>query len=176
MSFRETTITFREEIERIEAERESLAEEVAEMDSDDPQRARKAKRGIELDAHLDGLEWAAHTAHDDADVPQWDDDVDSITLSGLTGGQFGAIEGEVADGTDRGQSAQQVERVAKVRMGTVDAPYIDDGMGEKQEIAAVAGLPTGFLRWVGSKVEELSSVGNDERSDFGSLLAEKASE
>jgi hypothetical protein len=61
-------------------------------------------------------------------------------------------------------------------MGTVDAPYIDGDMGENQEIAAVAGLLTGFLRWVGSKVEELSSVGNDERSDFGSLLAEKASE
>lgn len=36
-------------IERIEAERESLAEEVAEMDSDDPQRATKAQRGA-LDA------------------------------------------------------------------------------------------------------------------------------
>jgi len=176
VTFREREINLKAELERIEDERESLAEDVVAMNKGDPQRRKKAQRGVELDTHLDGLEWALNSAHEDEDVSQWDDDVDSITLSGLTGGQFGAIEGEVAEGKQRGQSAQQVQRVAKVRMGTVDAPYIDGDMSKQQEIAAVAGLPTGFLRWAGDRIDDLSAVGNGERSDFDSLLAEKASE
>jgi hypothetical protein len=175
MTFREREIDLEEEIERIEAERQDLAATVAEMAEDNPQRQRKAQNGAELDAHLDGLEWAL-SAHEDGDVPQWDTEVESITLAGLTGGEFGAMGGEIAEGAQRGQSAQQVQRVAKVRMGTVDAPYLDGAQSDTQEIAAVAGLPIGFLRWADAKIDELSSVGNGERRDFASLLVEKEQE
>jgi len=173
VTIREREFVLTEEIDQIIAERGELAETVAEMDDDNAKRQQKAQRGLELDAYLDGLEWA-QTAHEDDDFPQWDEDGDSVTLAGLTGGEFGEIEGEVSDGVDRGQSAQQVERVAKVRIGTVDAPYLSGQASDTQEIAAVAGLPIGFLRWAGAQVEDLSSVGNDERSDFGTLLAEKS--
>lgn len=174
MTFRETAVVFAEEISRLESERETLAEEIVAMDASNPQRQRKAQRGNEIDTFLDGLEWAQN-AHDDEDIPQWDEDVDRITLSGLTGGEFGALEGEVSDMAGGDTPAAQVERVAKVRLGTVDAPYLESGQSKSQATAAVAGLPVGFLRWAGSRIDELSSVGNGERSDFASLLAEKQS-
>jgi hypothetical protein len=173
MTFRERTIHFDEEIERIEHEREELAAEVAAMSDDNPLRAQKAQRGTELDAHLDGLEWARDTAHEDADVPAWDEDVDCVTLAGLTGGEYGAMEGEVLEAVQKDVSAQQVERVANVRMGTVEAPYLTGQTSEQQETAAVASLPIAYLKWAGAKIDELSSVGNGDRRSFATLLAEK---
>lgn len=172
MTFREREFVFSEEIDRLEAEREELAAEVAELPDDHPQRAQKAKRGLELDKHLDGVEWAA-TAHDDGEFPQWDADVDGVTLAGITGGEFGSIKGEVSEASQNNLSPQQVELVEKVRMGTVEAPYLDGDMTETDEIAAVAGLPVGFLEWASDQIGDLSSVGNGERSDFATLLAEK---
>ena len=175
MTLREEKLRFDEEIERIEAERQDLAEEVARMDEDDPERQQKAQRGGDLDVHLDGLEWA-QTAHEDDAVPQWGADVNSITLAGLTAGEYGGMEGEVAEAAERGQSPQQVQRVYQVRVGTVDAPYISDEMTETQETASVAGLPIGFIKWAYDRIDNLSSVGNGERASFSVLLAEKQAE
>ena len=173
MPLREETLRFDEEIERIEAERDELADVVAEADANTQAVAQKAQRGTELDAHLDGLEWAQN-AHDDADVPVWEDDVEAITLGGLTGGEYGALEQDLSEAqanSDRG--ALGAQRVYQVRAGTVDAPYLDASAADTEQLAAVASLPVGFLKWAQDRIDDLSSVGNGDRQSFDDLVSER---
>jgi len=171
MSFRETELKLTEEIDRLEAEREELAEAVVNLPDGSDAQHRKVNRGQQIDAYLDGLEWA-QTAHEDADVPVWDSDVDGVTLAGLTGGDYGQLTGAISEDTSDAVPAQQVEMVAKVRIGTVDAPYMDTEATKTQTTAAIASLPASFVRWAAWKIEDLSTVGNGER-DFADLVAEK---
>lgn len=173
MTFRETTIVFDEEIDRLKQEREELAAEVVELPDGSAAQQRKASRGQQIDAHLDGLEWARDAAADDEDVPAWDEDVDQITLSGLTGGAYGELKGNISEDSGDHAPAQQVELVAKVRIATVAAPYADDGATKTETTRAVASLPASILRWAAWKVEDLSTVGNSDRRSFSDLLAEK---
>jgi len=177
MTLRETGINISEEIDRIEQERQELAEKVVDADKGDLRRQQWVQRGKELDAHLDGLEWARDKAHDDPDVPQWDRKAEAVTLSGLTGGEYGGMEADIAeDAAESDRSGAGAQRVYQVRAGTVDAPYLDGDLSDRQEFAAVAGLPIGWLKWAEAKIDKLSSVGNGDRSDFAALLAEKQSE
>jgi len=173
MTFGEETIHFGEEIERLENEREELATEVVDLPDGSAAQQRKANRGQQIDAHLDGLEWA-QTAHEDDDVPVWDDDGGgALTLAGLTGGDYGQLTGSISEDSSDDVPAQQVEIVSKVRIGTIEAPYYDDGATKTQTTAAIASLPASFVRWAAWKIEELSTVGNGDRNSFASLVAEK---
>lgn len=175
MPLREETIVLEEELERVKKRREELAEEVANMAAENPTRQSKAQEGIQFDAYVDGLSWAAHNAADDPDVPEWGGDADAITLAGLTAGEFGAVEGDLMADSE-GRNPAKVERVYQVRAGTIDAPYLDDDMDDAEAIYAVASLPVGFLKWAEWKVDELSSVGDERGNDFADLVAKKQSE
>lgn len=174
MSLRETTIDLEEELQRLKDEREELAAAVAGMDSGTARQA-KAQEGVQMDSYIDGVAWAAHNAADDDDVEAWDEDVSTITLSGLTGGEFSAVEGELAEYSN-GRNPAKVQRVFQVRAGTVDAPYVGDDMTEDEEIYATASLPPGFLLWAEWKIDELSQVSDELGNDFGDLVAEKREE
>jgi len=175
MPLREETIHFEEEIARLEDKREALADEVAELADSGLAVQQKVQKGQNIDAYLDGLEWAMQ-AHEDGDVPVWDEDVDTITLAGLTGGEFGGLENELAQAAGDGESAAGAHRVYQVRSGTVEAPYLDSAASKQQQIAAVASLPTGFLKWAEYKVDELSSVGSGRGKNFAELVVEKQQE
>lgn len=175
MPLRTRTVNLAEELEALEAEREQLLGEVAEMDDGNPEAASKIERGRDLDAHLDGLEWAID-AHEDDAVPEWDQDVETITLGGLTGGEYGKLEQDLTEAAQQSdQGVAGAERVYQVRAGTVDAPYLDPGAEDVTQIAAVASLPVGFLKWAQSVVDDLSSVGNGDRRSFDDSVAVRVS-
>jgi len=186
MPLREKEIRFEDEIKRLEKRRDELAEKIVSADEEDPRRQRWAQRGQELDAHLDGLEWAliAHECpSDDHDhvcpkVPHWPDHkVEAVTLSGLDGGEYGGMESDLAEAAaESSRSSEGAERIFQVRAGTVNAPYVADDMTDTEEIIAVGDLPIGFLKWAEYRIDDLSSVGNGDRADFGILLAEKQKE
>jgi hypothetical protein len=169
MPLQTRTYDLREERERLEAEREELAAEVAALDPDNPERQEHLQRGQQLDAYLDGLD-AVIDPPEEVAIPQFD----TVGLGGLTGGEYGQIEDQlVSAALNRGDDSvgSGAERIHLVAKGTVDATYLDDGMGYEQQIAATAQLPLGYLKWAEAKIDEMTSVGNGERESFESLVA-----
>jgi len=164
MPLQTTEFVLDEEIDRLEEERAELVEQVADIAPDNPAVEELGKRGQTIDSYLQGLRWARE---------EWD--VDSITLGGLTGGEFGQVEDKVNAARERnGQRHNSgVTRVYYVAAGTVDAPYIDDDMDEDDRTAAVSQLPITYLRWAEAQIEELTSVGGNGQKSFGELVAEK---
>jgi hypothetical protein len=174
MPLRERTVDIADEIDRLEREREALIDEVAAMDDGHPEAAAKVERGRELDAHLDGLEWAQR-AHEDDAVPAWDEDVDTLTFGGLTGGEYGKLEQDLTEAAaNSNQGIAGAERVYQVRAGTINAPYLDPAADGVEQLSAVASLPVGFLKYAQDQIDELSSVGNGDRQPFDDLVAARA--
>lgn len=167
MPLNEERINFDEEIERLEQEREAIAEQAASLDEGNPKRSELVQDGIDIDTYLQGLRWARD---------EWD--VDTITLSGLTGGEFGRVEDAVVSAAaEQGdQPGSGVTRVHLVASGTVDAPYIEDDMSERERLASVSQLPIMFLKWAEHRVDELMTVGGNGSESFSDLLAAKQPE
>lgn len=159
---------FDAEIERLEAAMKETAEELAPLDDANPVAPQLAQAGQQLQSQLDGLRWAQNVAHlpeDEGGVGVWDEEVDGVTLCGLTGGEYGQVE----DTVEGGQGEARVYFVAK---GTVEAPYVSGDMGFKERVAAAAALPIGYLRWADSRINELMSVEGNGEPRFGDLLAD----
>lgn len=137
------------------AEREDLAEQIAPLDPQNPAFESLAQQGNALDTHVAGLEWA---------IREWD--VDAVTLSGLTGGEYAKLENEIQrDGTGPADA-----RLVTIVHGTDDAPFV--GAGEKETYVAVGQLPVAVQKWLEYEINELTSVGNSETT-FARLVAEK---
>lgn len=176
MPLRETTIVFEEGIDAVEQEREELLDEAADLQEGTHEYTQKVQRGKTLDSHLDGLEWA-QTAHEDDDVPAWDEDVDAITLSGLATGDVASVKADMKEaGQNSDRDPAAASQVYQIRAGTVDAPYVGGEMDTVDEVAAIASLPASFARFAEDKIQELSSVGNSERPSFEASLAARQSE
>lgn len=158
-----------EEVQRLEDRRRELAAEARALAPDDPERQALIEENADIETYLDGLEGVLDPPAA-VSIPQFD----HVTLAGLTGGEYGRVEDTLVDAAlDRGNDsvgngAQRVHLVAK---GTVEAPYVDSDAGYDQRVAATAQLPLGYLKWAESRVDEMTSVGNDERESFESLLA-----
>lgn len=174
MPLREEHYTFSDEIERLENRRRELANEAADLPEDSSYRTQLVQEGVHIDQQLKGLYWARDDAHDDEAVPQWDSDVDGVTLAGLTGGEYGAVEDD-AQGAGQ-QAGTGTTRVLLVAKGTVNAPYVDGVADEDGKVAAVAQLPAPYLQWAETHIDEMTTLGNPERASFGSLLAEASEE
>ena len=167
MPLRTETYTFAEEIERLEQRCQEIAEQAVDLEDGNPRKQELLAEGQQLDAQLAGVRWA-QTAHEDEVVPTWSDDVSAITLGGLTGGEFGRIEDDLTtSGADVGKGAT---RVHLAEAGTVDAPYLDSSMGERERISAVAALPLPFLKWAEDRVNHLTGVGEGNGKSFGDML------
>ncbi|WP_135807361.1 hypothetical protein [Halorussus marinus] len=176
MPLKEEYIDFDEEIQRLEQKRDALAEQVAALDEDVPKREGLAEQGQDIDVCLRGLRWARDDAATDDGVPVWSDDVDGVTLAGLTGGEFGHVEDTVvADALDRGDTrvGEGLTRIYYVAKATQQAPYVDGSMSFTDSVQAVSQLPVPFLKWADDRVDELTTIGGDEGNSFGDLVAEK---
>lgn len=167
MPLREQRFDFQEEIDRLEAECREVAERLASLDDSNPKREELLEEGQSLDAQLAGVRWAVD-AHDDEAVPVWDAAVDGVRLGGLTGGEFGRVEDDLRDGGGGGGMV----RVLMVARGTLDAPYVDDGMSDKEVIGATSSLPLTFLKWAQARVNEMTTVGGNGEKRFGDFLDE----
>lgn len=178
MPIRTEEFDLTEEVERLEAERDDLAGELADLDEDAPGVGQVVQRGQRLDDMLAGVTWALEEAHADDAVGVWGESVETVTLGGLTGGEYGAIEDDVrSSATDQGlSSAEGAARTFMVARGTVDAPYHDADATDEEMLAAAAQLPYQYLKWAESHVNRLTSVGNEDGKSFAALVAEKRAE
>lgn len=166
MPLDEREVDLQEELERLKEERQEIAEQVADLDPENPAYNSLATDGQSLDTHIRGVRWA---------LDEWE--TDTVTLSGLTGGEFGKIEDELADAAasrERRGGQPGARRVYMVAYGTKRAPFLPDNPSDDERIAAASDLPMSFLKWVEAKVNDLSTVGNGADSkSFSQLLAEK---
>lgn len=164
MPLRTEAVTLADELKRLLDEREELADDVASIDAENPAHDRLVAEGRTLDNHIAGVEWAAD---------EWD--VDTVTFAGLTGGEYGRVEDRVkSDSLANGQqSVGGAARIHMVASGTVEAPYVDGVDSYEQKLAAVSQLPFQYLQWAQSRVDELTSVGNDDETSFSDLVKEK---
>lgn len=175
MPLRTKTVDLKEEADRLQAELETLREKAAEMD-EVPEVLIHA--GERLQTQLRGVEWA-QAAHEDDDVDVWDADVETVTLGGLTGGEFAALEDTIAaDVAARGHDGPTngANRVHLVAAGTVDAPYHDPEAPLTERVATASKLPLAYQKWVEATVNDLTSVGNGDGRSFRSSVAAKRAE
>lgn len=170
MTLREQYIDFDEEVERLEQRQDELATEAASLSDDNPRKAQLIAEGQELDTYLAGVRWARDEAADDEDVPCWDEDVDGVTLAGLTGGEFGRLESDMEGDQDAGSGEARVLYVAD---GTVEAPYIDESMSDEQQTAIVSTLPITYLKFAEHRIDEMTTAGGNGETSFEALLLEK---
>jgi len=165
MPLRTETYEFTAEAERLEARLDEIADEVVDLDDGNPAKERLLSEGGQLDVQLSGVRWAMD-AHDDEAVPVWDEDVDSVTLAGLTGGEYGYVKKRLEEEDEQNSAGSMLYMVAK---GTEDGPYLQDS--EKLTVSAVGDLPLAYLKWAQARIDDLTSVGDEGNgSDFGSLL------
>lgn len=172
MTLKEEQFNLAEEEERLERECRKKAEEAAQLNDDNLRKPRLLAEGQELNAQLAGVRWA-QTAHDGENVSEWDADVDSVTLAGLTGAEMGGLEDDIGNDGDAGSGTTRTLLVAE---GTVDAPYIDGDMTDKQKVAAAGGLPITYLKWAEARINEMTTVGNGDGKGFDDWLMEARAE
>ncbi|ELZ05379.1 hypothetical protein [Natrialba aegyptia] len=172
MPLRTETYDLDDEEERIEDELGELAEVLESIENDNPAALGLLERQERLQTQLQGIRWARDEAFEADYAPAWDEDVAEITLAGLTGGEFGAMQDDLeSDGAGSGAA-----RVYQVERGTEDAPYIDDSMGEDQRISTVANLPVHYLIWAEARIGELTGMGGNAEINYGDLLEESQAE
>lgn len=174
MPLRTETFDLDDEVERLREERDDLASDLAGLD-EDVDASDLVSRGQRLDDMLAGVTWAREEAHADDAVPVWDEKADEITLGGLTGGEYGAVQDDVQTAaTEKGHArADGTSRTFMVARGTVDAPYHDADADDQMQLAAAAQLPYQYLKWAESHVNRLTTVGNGGGKSFSALVAEK---
>lgn len=163
MPLRTETYDLDEEEQRLQDEIAELEEVLEQIDGDNAQAQAFQNERAGLENALEGVRWARDEAFAADYCTVWDEDVDEITLGGLTAGETAAIEDDINGG---GSGVARIHQVAK---GTVEAPYIDDSMGDDQRIAAVSQLPDGFVRWAQARTDELSGVGGNGRKSYRAL-------
>ena len=165
MPLDEREVVLSDEADRLEAELVELDEQIASLDPDNPAYDRIDGRGRSVDLYLDGLQWA---------LDNWD--ADSVTIAGLTGGEFGKVEDELADAAaarQRRGGQPGARRVYLVAFGTVDAPYVGDEMSDDERVSAASGLPLAYQKWAEAQVNELSTVGGNGRGGWRQSATEK---
>ena len=147
MTFNETRINFDESIDAIEEQIEEIAEQLDELDDDNPAVPGLQSRRSRLATQRKGAIWARDRAHESDDFPEWDEDVDGVTLSGVRAGTFAGIERESAD---RGGEGTDLLLIAD---STVEAPYVCDD--DDMTAANVGQLHPYYRDWASSRIDEL---------------------
>ena len=175
MTFSETEYDLEAELATVTDKLEENLDETAQMDVDHPQYSVKVQEGEQLEKAKRGLEWATSDPAADERFPQWDENVDTITLAGLSGGEIDTVQGGILD-DDEDRSLQEIARTHQVRAGTVDAPFVGDDMGKDTELYAVYNLPDEILTWAEWRIDDLSTLGEGKGNGYAKSLAARRAE
>lgn len=163
---------FDAEIERLEDERQELAEragtEAAESDDGLSAAAvqQAQQRGTQLDNYLAGLRWAREHC-----------DADSVVLGGLTAGDDALVEDHVTDARQQGDgpdTAMGRTRMHVVAAGTVEGPWLAEDGDHLATVSNVADLHPGLVQWAEEHINSLGTVEGNGQSSFRALLVATA--
>lgn len=162
MPFGQETIDLDEAVDRaaeaVNAHEEAI-EEADESDAPlpDSHEQQLVQQYAEAQARLEGVIWARDEAAEDERAPHWDEDVDTVTLQGLTGGEYGSLEDDLA-----GEGGRGSVRTFLVAKGTAEAPYVDEEQSEDERLAVVSQLPMQYLKWAEHRINDIMSLGSGD--------------
>lgn len=168
MPLRTETYDLDEEVQRLEDKAAELDDVLEDVDDGNPAAEPLQNERAGIEAALVGVRWARDDAFEADYVPQWDEDVNEITLGGLTAGEMAQLEDDI--GTNGGGTG--AARIYQVAKATVDAPYIDADADEDQRISAVSGLPGPYVKWAEARIDDLTGVGGNEETSYRELFEE----
>lgn len=151
-TFNETFVNFDESIEDLEEQIEELEAKASDLEDDNPRRAQLLSQRSRIDSQRKGAVWARDRAYESDDFPQWDEDVDGITLAALRAGAYGGLQDDVESDPNAGSGTSTNLLVAE---GTVEAPYIDEGMSDADKAQAVSQLHPFFRNFAEGRINEL---------------------
>ena len=172
------TYDLSDEVQRLKGDIAELEEILDNADEDSDVRAEVAGIKQRLNVQLSGVKWAASEAAGADYCPAWGEDVDAVTLAGLTGGEVARTNDSLP--AETGEGARRVNFVAagsphpdddsvQGRPGvdvSSPAPYVDANQSEEDRIAVVSDLPDTYLRWAHARINELTTVGGNGSLDF----------
>ena len=141
---------FEDEHDRIDERLDELAEEAADADEDAPALDSLTDEAARLERQLNDLERL---------IDEYGGDT-TVTVKGLTAGDYARVQDDVADGGGPG-----AKRNLTVAEGLVNAPFFEtEDPSRNTKIMTVAGLPIGALLWLEDRIEELTR-GDEGNSD-----------
>jgi len=177
------TYDFDEEVQRLEDNLGELEDALGEMGADHNARPELVELRTSLETQLNGVRWARDDAADADYLPAWDEDVDAVTLAGLTGGEVAGKQDSLPAGA--GDGALRVEFVAAgsphpedddVQSRGLDvpapAPYVGPGQSEEERIAVVSDLPHPYQEWAHQQVDSLTSLSGNGKLASGEFAEE----
>jgi hypothetical protein len=160
MTFNSTYIEFDESIAELEDRIDEIEEQISELDEGNPLLSELSSQHTEMRLQRKGAVWARDQAAAGDDFPQWDEDVDGITLGAVRASAFSQIEHEAGERDGEGTD------LLLIADGTVDAPYVDDSMSDSERAAAVGQLHPYYRKWAAARIDELlDPEGNVTGSD-----------
>lgn len=148
-TFNATRFEFDNEAARLRDEIDNLDERLAEADNDNHAQVLVNRRQ-KLQSQRQGVIWARDHAAADDDFPMWDRDVDGVTLGGIRAGTYGDLQNDLSDDGGPGDA-----RTLTVADGTVEAPYLDDGMDDRERTATVKGLHPMYVMWAEGQINRI---------------------
>jgi len=188
MSLQRETISLEEAVADLEDEKEELADKVAQIPPDDRTAENQdylqySRQAGEIERYLGGLDWVRNgpenpDAWNGTPIPDdgFGNDVE-FTLSGLSTAETLEVSDRSADLRSEAitptKSTNNIETVFWVAKGLEDAPFIDAGADYDATCRAVRGLPRQLTDWIESRINDLSTVGNRNGSNFEQLVEEK---
>ena len=160
-----TVIDLDDEHDRLVSDIDTLAEQLAELDTSTEQYKQLDQRATRLDAHRRGVEYARN---------EWE--ADSVELRPLTIGDDVRLDEHASGPGER--------RLWQIAIGTADAPFLEHDVDAYPDVpmddveATVAAIdrevPIATGRWLQSRIDEVSAVGNRTGAgSFATSLAER---
>jgi hypothetical protein len=189
MALQTETYDLEAEVQRLEDKISELDDILSGMTADHDARGGLVETKQQLSMQANGVRWAAREAADADYLPDglWDEDVDEITLAGLTFGERSKVTDNIP--ADAGREARRGEFVAAGSVHPRDesivddevvevpapAPYVDPKPSEQtgeERLGVVGRLPAPYVEWAFARVDELTTVGGNGRLNFEALRAE----
>lgn len=163
-TFNETHFDFDESTAALNDQIQEFRDKADDLDDDNSQKDTFLAKAQQLESQRKGAVWARDRAAESDDFPQWDDDVDGVTLAALRAGAYGGLEDDLQQDPNAGSGTSTNLLVAE---GTVDAPYVNEGMTDAQRAGAVAQLHPFYRKWAVARINELMDPeqGNGIRSE-----------
>lgn len=170
-TFNQTYFDFDEEEDRLDAEIADLQDRIGELQGgeDDNSGTIQALQAqlSKLQSQRKGVIWARDTAPGHDDFAAWGEAAGGVTLGAVRASTFGNLQNDLESDPNAGSGTSDILYVAD---GTVDAPYTDDELSDKQLVGVVGQLHPYFIQWASAAIDRLmdpegAGGGNGIRSE-----------
>lgn len=152
----ERTITIGDAYDDLDARLDDLADKLASVDADAPNRAHIRQEASDVQQRLQGVAYLREEYGDDR----------TVTVRGLDAGGFARVEDRIADVQAAGDGPGNQpgsRRNVFAATGLVDAPFVDvpDGPPRQRyerKLAAISNQPVGVAKWLEDLVDQETSI------------------